>query len=343
MKRTTSYLLIMVLVASLLIAGCAPKPVAEKAYEITVGCFMPAGSHISLNAMVPWIEALEKNSGGRIDVDFYPGGVFGKTKTAFEYVSKGMTDVEFVTFGYLTDIYPLSMVTQLPYGMTKDAVEGTKVIRELWDEYIGPDVEKDVHVCGFAASDLYALYTKKQITKMEDIKGMKLRTSGGLPKATVELFGATRVSIPAREMYEAIQRGTIDGGTHYFSSGADYKLWEVADYAYETRLPGSIIAIFMNKDTYNNFPDDLKKVVDDLYDDWSWWMAESYRDQGLTGRKKFEEHGVKIYTPTAEELAALREKTKPIWDKWEADMNAKGLPGTEMLKAYKAALAKHGM
>ena len=343
MKRVMICLLVVFLVTGILTTSCTPKSVDEKVYEITVGTFVPATSHIVYNATKPWCEALEKKSNGRIKVDLQPGGVFGKTKTAFEYVSKGMTDVELVTFGYLTDIYPLGTVTQMPYGNTKDAVEGTKALNEVWSTYISPDVEKDVHVVGYCATDLYVFFSTKPINKIEDIAGMKVRTSGGLPKAAAEFFGASRVSIPSAEMYEALQRGTIDAGSHYWSSGADYKLFEVTDYAYETMWPGSILALFMNKDTYNSLPSDLKKVVDDVTDDWSSWMAKSYRDGGKTGKKQFADNGVKIVTPTAQELAVLREKIKPVWAKWEADMNAKGLQGTGLLEAYKAALDKHGM
>ena len=111
------------------------------------------------------------------------------------------------------------------------------------------------------------LYTNTPLETPEDLKGIKLRLLGD----EAEIFGklgVAAVATPSGELYEAMERGVIDGFQHA-SLAEDLAMHfeEIVKYAYisPVRQPTDVFVYFVNKDSWAELPDDLKALVREIY------------------------------------------------------------------------------
>jgi len=106
----------------------------------------------------------------------------------------------------------------------------------------------------------------KELKTPADIKGLKLRTAGDDGTIFNEM-GASVVTLGTTETYEAMQRGVIDG-YQLSSPGFDYSvaMYEVCDYFYlgSVRQPCEWQPQMINQDSWNELPDSLKKMVEEM-------------------------------------------------------------------------------
>ncbi len=138
--------------------------------------------------------------------------------------------------------------------------EGVAFLQEMTKDYNvfqGP---------GFVTVPELFISTNKELKTPADIKGLKLRTAGD-DGAIFTQMGASVVTLSSEETYESLMRGVIDG-YQLSSPGYDYSLamYEVVDYMYlgPVRQPEEWQPQMWNMDTWNSFPDDIKKICVEL-------------------------------------------------------------------------------
>jgi len=98
----------------------------------------------------------------------------------------------------------------------------------------------------------------------------------------------------------------------------------------------------MNKDSYARLPDDLKKVIDA---NSGGWLAKEFgrrwTSDDARGRAKAESLGHPIITLSDAEEARWRKASQPVYESWIKEMDAKGLPGRQMVEDAEKLVAKH--
>jgi len=182
--------------------------------------------------------------------------------------------------------------------------------------------------------DIYNIGTKKEVTKLEDLKGMKIRAVG-IYADYVKALGAAPVSIPYGEIYMAIKMGTIDG--YLASSGAlvSNKLGEVVkNYILPTcNSIGFVVAV--NQKSWDALPEDIKRILDTSAPHAAVGVAALYA--GVVENSKSiaeKEYGVKFNMLSLQDQQRATAIAQPIWDKaGEASPESK-----EAVKAIKDTL-----
>jgi len=120
------------------------------------------------------------------------------------------------------------------------------------------------------------LYTSGTVNSPADLKGKKYRLLGDEASIFAKL-GVSAIATPSGEIYEAMQRGVIDGFQHG-NLALDWSMafYEVVDYAYMSgiRQPTDVFCYYVNGDSWAALPDDLKAIVEEVY-----W-AEGIRHYG---------------------------------------------------------------
>jgi len=286
---------------------------------------------------------VEDLSGGRIQVKLFPGGVLGKTKEAYDYLVKGLADVDLIIPIYHPGVFPLTDVMTLPFGVPGTSYVGSAVLQGLYDQYLYEEY-KDIHVLNIWQSTGYVIVSReKPVLSPADAKGLIIRTSGGMQTDVVESWGANDVAVPIAESYEALKRGTVDGLMHTSASINSYKLQEVTSYMTDLGLPGAVGIWAVNKDFYNKLPRDLQIILDYAGKHMGQWTSGSYYGGGIKAMKAFKDAGMNMHTPTSSEVTAFAAPNTYLWEDWAKKIDAKGLPGTEVMEAFKAELAKYGI
>ena len=343
----TSVFVATVVVATVLVAGCSQQPPAPaqtaptsaekgvaaapasgKAIELTFATMYPEDQWMSY-APAKWAKEVEKRTGGRVKGNMLWGEALGKIKDYPDMVKQGAADFALVGELYSPGRFPTTDVVTLPSLVPSPAV-CSDVMYALYYEGLLPEL-KDYKLMWFQCTSPGYLYTsKKKVTKLEDLKGMKLRVDAVLNKV-VEGWGASPVSLPTADLYMAMDRGVVDGVVTMPQFVNDFKMAEVTKYAVAEPLGMRAWPIIMNLDRWNSLPPDIQVILDRMNDEARYWVLEPHR-KGIHDNAEL---GIEVYDLPAEEKARWRQSTAGLGDAWVKDVEAKGFPAQKALELAK--------
>ena len=123
-------------------------------------------------------------------------------------MKKGIADLGDTFAGYTKGRFPLTETIDLPYGY-KSAMMGTHLANEFYKKF-KPKEYDDVKIMFFYTAGPQFLDTKKEVTKLEEVKGLKIRSTGTSAKI-VEYLGGAPVGMPMGDAYDALARGVVNG------------------------------------------------------------------------------------------------------------------------------------
>jgi TRAP-type C4-dicarboxylate transport system substrate-binding protein len=221
------------------------------------------------------------------------------------------------------------------------AETGEQASVALWRLYKSGALDKEydealpLMLIGLPQSLLHATKAPKQL---DDWGGMKIIGPTQLTALVTKYLGGTPLTLGSSEIYEAVQRGTAEGGIVSYNGYQSFKLHEVTSYHLDTTLGTASGMIFMARKTYNGMPDAAKKVLDANTGEpasraWAkWWDNDNERGRKMV--KADPKHTVVVPTPAQRE--ALKRKVDGAIAEW-----AKTRPGVEAVIAqYRKLLAQ---
>ena len=259
-------LLLLMIIASSACSSSKPKETATKeapkqeAVKIRVHSQMPVGNHIT-SAMDLFIKEAEKGSKGSFKLEHYPSQQLLKSTNATEMTSKGAVEISQLP-SLLEAIVPESRFLNT-YGVFKSEAEFIKFINGPAHKYLDEACQKKgLKLLGYLyyAPNMVFL-TKDKIDSLDKFKGKKIRTTGTASASVVKNLGGAPLEMSSSEMYEALQRGVIDGIWSGYTTVSDRKLYEVGKYlveGYFGPVPWFIVA---NLKFWNGLTPDQQKVL----------------------------------------------------------------------------------
>ena len=310
---------------------------------------LPAQASIPKNVIVPWIQTIEEESGGRIKIEHYPAmQLGGKPGDLVDQARDGVVDIVWTLFGYTPGRFPKTEVFELPFMGTTSATATSMAFQEYYETYMAKDKEfRGLKILAVHTHGPGLLHTRNSaIEKMEDLKGLKLRGTSRVINAMLGSLGASPVGMPVPAIPEALSKGVIDGTVVPWEVTPSIKISELAPYHTEfSGENGFYTATFvfaMNQDSYNSLPDDLKKVIDNN----SGMMLAKKFGQGMdngdtNGRKIAVDAGNTIVTLDEAETAKWKKASEKVTQDWIDEMNKRKLDGSKLYQAAKALITKY--
>ncbi len=324
------------------LAGLAQQSVTLKFHT-----FMQPMSGVWLTMHKPWMEMVEKDSGGRIKFEAYPAmQLGGNAPQLYDQARDGVVDVVWTLPGYTAGRFPRSEAFELPFMMNN--AEATS--KALW-EYMqtqAPDEFKETQLLALHVHGPGMFHSvKKPITKVADLRGMKVR--GPTRQATKMLasLGAIPVGMPLPGIPDALSKGTIDACAIPWEVVPAVKVHELAKFHSEFPAGGPALytntfVLAMNKAKYDGLAPDLKKVIDAHSGmATSAWLGKVQQANDAPGRKAAVDRGNSIHTFSAAEAQEFIKLSAQVDDAWVADMDKLGYKGKALLDSAKALIAKH--
>ncbi len=224
--------------------------------------FWPATSSISTEVFEPWAKQIETDSNGRLKVELYPSAGLAKADVTYESAAKGTIDIGSQAHGYTSGRFPLTQITELP-GLSNSATQMGCMLQTLYEDGTLASEYEDSHLLFMYGAGPGSLHTTdKLIRTPEDMKGMRIRRPSAVAGDIIESAGASPVGLPANDMYTSLQRGVVDGLSFPWEAVTAFKIDEITKYHTNIPFYSSALMVTMNKDKYNNLPDDLKQVLD---------------------------------------------------------------------------------
>ena len=211
---------------------------------------------------MPWAEQIREISRGRVIVQIFPAmQLGGRPADLYGQARDGVVDMVWTVQGYTPGRFPLTEVFELPF-VCGDA-EATSVAMMAFYKNWMFDEYSDTHPLVFHAAAPGHLHTVSQkVTSLNDLKGMKVRTSSQISADMLESLGAIPVGMPVPQTYEALSRGVVDAAWLPWTIMRPFRLHEVTRYHTEAGLCCTPFVLTMNKTRYEGLPDEIKQILD---------------------------------------------------------------------------------
>jgi TRAP-type C4-dicarboxylate transport system substrate-binding protein len=320
------------------LAVAAPSAAgADEPITLKLGFPPPSVSNFYGGALLPWSQEIEQATGGAVKIQIYPGGVLADHRNAYDRVLNEVADIVFGLHGILGKTFQKTSVTALP-GFPATGAQCTEALWRLYAGGMIADEYDKVHPLGFLCFPPTSIASRKPVRAIGDLKGMKVSVASRVYGQEVEIVGGAPITLATTELYQGLQRGTVDAAVVGLSAVAAYKLEEVTDYYFEAPLGQTTEYLLMNKQSYAKLPAAARAAFDRTTGiPISARMAQAALDEYDMGVRRVAAAGGKTRTnmPDAE-LPRFRELMSPLIEQW-----VKETPdGARVIEAYKAELAK---
>jgi len=343
LKRFMVFAIGVVFGLSLITVGLSQPASAADTITIRCGWTFPQQHPMGASHQI-WADKIEKDSGGRVKMEHYWSGSLVNMRESYTELVKGVADVSEFTGHYVREGFQIEKAMSLLfYGVPTNSEVAYRIYGMLRDKY--PQIIEE-----FAAAKVMAFFSppavdlmtrNKPVRKIEDIRGLTLKTSGDMAKV-VNSLGGEGASLPISETYMALQKGTIDGALVGYEGLKSFRFAEVVKYytiLNSATWPSGHVA--MNLDTYNKLPPDIRKIFDDNIDFYSKTMAEQWSKANNAGKEFAEERGIEFIELPKEELDKFYAATKKVVLEQAKRIDDVGLPGTKIVHEARALVDQY--
>ncbi len=321
---------------------------AQQTVTLKFHTFMAPMSNVWLTMHKPWMEKVEKDSGGRIKFEGYPAMQLGGTPVQlYDQARDGVVDIVWTLPGNTAGRFPRVEAFELPFMMNN--AEATS--KAYW-EYVqtqASDEFKETHVIALHVHGPGMFHSAtKQIRSVADLRGMKVRGPTRQITKMLGSVGATPVGMPLPAITDALSKGTIDACAIPWEVVPSIKVHELTKFHSEFDNTGAALytttfVMAMNTAKYNSLAPDLKRVIDaNSGMAASAWLGKTQQSNDPAGRKTAVDRGNTIYQFTAAQRDEFIKLSGNVDDEWVADMDKRGFKGAQLLSTAKALIAKHG-
>ena len=289
MKRVFFWSLMVTLSAALCLG--IPTLASAKEMELKAICFIPK-NHPLVSQTLVWTDRVNEACKGMLNINYIGGPEIVPGLQQLEAVRKGkMVQVIFYPTAYYQSTFPegvaftLSRLTpweeRAPGGFYDFMVERHKGIGVM---YIG----RWLH------SPFY-LWSKKDVETLDDLKGMKMRTTA-LYDRFMKRMGIVPVQIKPADTYTGLERGTVEGFGWPLMGARDKGWTEVCKYIIDHPFYNQNTLILMNLDSWNAIPKKVQEEIISLTADFERDMVAHFEKAIAAEWKKLDDIGVKRIT-----------------------------------------------
>ena len=324
-------------------AAFAASLSAQAQTVLTASSWLPPTHTLSM-AQKEWCDLLEKNTTGKMKCNILPRAVSAPPGT-FDAVKNGLADISFSVQGYTPGRFIHTQMAELPFlGNTSEpiSVAYNKVAMknpEFAAEHQGMKV-----ISFFTHGPGMVFNTKRPISKVDDLSGLKFRVGGGMVNEISKTLAMNVTLKPAPDSYELLSGGVMDGTLFPAESTESFRIDKIIKYA--STFPGGLyntsFAFVINQARYDKFTAEEKKAVDAISGEVAariygrGWDKVDRRATAL-----MQANGVVITKADAAFVADVKAKTAPLEVRWVADAEAKGLKGAkQVLAEFRSEIAK---
>ncbi len=267
-------------------------------------------------------QAVERQSGGRIEVQLFPNRQLGDEKPMLEGLRFGTLEAAVITNAVVAQIEPAFQINDLPFLYSSEA-QAHKVLDGKVGQILAKKLEsKGVVALGFMEGGFrHMINNVRPVNRPEDVKGVKYRVMQN--PVYIDMFsslGGSAVPMAWGETFTAVQQGTIDGLEIPIAVIDSNKFNEITKYLSLTNHTYSMIALLISKKTMDKMPADLQKIVREAGKTalGAQRIAAGANAKELVGA--LEKKGMKVNAVA--DISAFRNSVKPMYDKFKPSIGA---------------------
>lgn len=304
--------------------GGGSSAAGNRGQKATAATYIPDSYQDLYPPMVRFLDDVTEFSRRRMRFDWYPAEVLLAAEQLMPGLVQGNTDFAFTTSSYISSSYPLLSAMELPFATDslqhlKRAMDPDSDLFQMVNRQLG---SYGLTLVATLPASFQAIWTVDRPVKApDDLRGLRVRVAGHIEALTIQAFGGAPTSMSSAEIFEALQRGTIDGLMSYPGTIIGRTLQDVVKYGSMAPFGHYALAMFVRKDWWDALPDGLRTPV--------LRAAANYHNGGTAHLVKVHEEeylpmiekaGVRLTQLDSETLRSFRKAVEPVYSEWRASV-----------------------
>jgi TRAP-type C4-dicarboxylate transport system substrate-binding protein len=221
-----------------------------------------------LATVKPFVDAVNAEGKGLVEIVLYSGGVLGRDIARQpQVVLDGEADIAFVVPGYSPERFSDNSVLELP-GLFRNTREGTETFTRLVAENALKGYE-DFVVIGAYVTEPATIHSRMPINSIGDLRGKRLRVNNPGEAVALEKLGALPIQMEIIRIATAISGGTIDGAAVPKTPLNDYGIKRVVTNHYLLGTSSSPLALVMSRKAFEALPKPAKNIIRKYSGEWA--------------------------------------------------------------------------
>ena len=290
----------------------------------------------------PWIEAVEKESGGSLSIRILPKPL-GKPPAHFDLAKDGVADITYGVHGYQPGRFLATKAVEMAF--LGESAEATSVAywRIHQKHLAAADEHKGVKLLGVMTHGPGQMFNAKRAIKtLADVEGLKIRVGGGVINDVAGAIGATPLLKPAPTSHELLANGVADGVFFPSESIASFKLDKLIKHA--TFIPGGLynVSFFLvaNQARFDSLSADEQAALERASgENFARIAGKGWDAADERGKAAMKEAGVEVIMASDDLVAEIKAKTDVIEAAWVDAVKEKGIDGAQVMKDLRAEIA----
>ncbi len=318
--------------------GGTTTPSQAQTIELKLSHYLPP-NHTIHKFVDAWAAQLAERSGGRLVIKIFPASQLGPVQRQFDLARSGQADLAVGLVGATPGRYPLTELANLPFLWPKEGSSSaimSERLTELAPKYLASEFA-GLRILWLGITPTNSLFTaRREITKAQDIEGMKIRFQGEQQAKGLRLLGAAPLQVPPGEVADGMNKGVIDGAVFNCEAAESFGLGSIAHYVLQQSMFTATLGLVVNEARYQSLPADLREMLDATTGPQAagalgqrWDAAEQH------GRDYMLANGAVIKPLPPAEAEAVRAKLAPMTEDSVQSVEKSGKPAKAFVEDYK--------
>ncbi|WP_410219437.1 DctP family TRAP transporter solute-binding subunit [Paracoccus sp. (in: a-proteobacteria)] len=282
-------------------------------------------------------EILSERTEGELEVRVFPNAQLagGDQMRQADMVGRGALDLVVTSAINVTPLVPEMAVFSLPYLYADyDQVDATTAEGGPADMLAGILEEKGIIVLAWGENGFREVTNNtRPIKSPEDMRGLNMRVAGPMYIDVMNALGANPQQMQWTETMTALQQGVVDGQENPIGAVIiPQQVYEVQKYLTTWHYSYDPIFLGISKAKWDSYDPEMQATLREAAQEAMTWQRQITREGTAEGLGFLRDHGMDVYEPTQDEIAAFREATRPAFDQWAERV------GPEIVGAFQQAI-----
>jgi len=313
----------------------APAPPApEKPIELIYQAEHPRPQVVTQQAILPYVQALEEKSGGRLKITYYDKGGVVDAKGLMDGIASNTLQMGTVVCVLEPGRYPLTEVVSMPFVAPSSTIASLVSwhLAEKFDAWEAQFPDEVKLLCHFVSAAFQIHMVDEPVLAVDDLKGKKMMTLNVGGVEVLKKAGAIPQHIHMHDAYEGLEKGMAEGILCPLAPLVPMKVSEVVKHHTIINLNYDMFAVPINRSVFESMPADLQQLI----------VSESGAKLAKAAGKALDEgaihdcgimveEGATFYELPEAEMNKFVEMVMPLRADWVSEMEAKGLPAQAVL------------
>lgn len=317
---------------------------AAQEFRLNAFYFGPNNTTFTKTRWYPYLDMIEKASGGRIKFNRMHGFSVLPAPKIYDGVVRGIVHLAYAPTSFTPGRFKRTELLWLP-GIARDRYTGAKIANDLLRSHLQPDFP-DAVAPALDYSGPREIWTRKtSIRRLDDLKGLRIRFDGLEKQLALKAVGAVPTSARPPERFVSMERGLLEGTIEVSTSVEPFGLQELVRFRNNYNMGASVVVLVWNKQTWRKFDSALRKKLEKVtYDGALDPIAKlgQQADVDLARNVWAKKYGLKNVDPSEDQRAAWQKVIKPLWTQMADRLEKQGINGREIVAEIQRLQTKYG-